>query len=434
MSKKWVALALAACVFFAAAGALGEAEFNLLRAVASCQDRELDVELRPRVFDDAIVVKIPTSWREEAFTEGQVESGILALFSATDADGKSCRIAVGRVSDAPRGYEELRALLAENCEAVVSTTTEGAIRYLAGSFGTQLLCCHFAQSGALYSLAVTFPDDDAARSVELHQQLSLAFQSFCDTLPGEQPATFASPALEAMLRKAMGKAPEDAIFPSELAAIQELYIANGILDFYEYQTALRVTGGETGPVSAADLRYFTGLQRLYLCDEELLDADALAQLISLRSLTLIGCSLDSCEPFAALQKLETLNLARNQLQSVEALASLTELKELNLFRNQVTDLSPLAGMTQLVSLWVAGNPLASLDAVRTMTALQTLSASDTLIASLEPLRGHPSLRTLLLDPDTTLSLAPLRDVPHLENLSGAPVTKDSFAPSSESRP
>lgn len=427
MVKRLMAFVVCACFLCLSVQAVRAEDFDLIQAIFTDKSENVAYDSQTIVFEDTLAIKIPMAWIAQSITEEMLGMGAIAAYQPTDSLGNSCQLLLLSTSIADVTYDDLRTQLSPLFHTLVTIELEDVPLLIAGGQGDGILICHLVPNAKLYALAVTFESETAAQSTELHQMLHLVALSMRDvehatasveSNSSETPITFESSEFETMLRKAMGKDNDSGIYPSELAAVPELYITNGIVDFYEWISAAQQPKHECEPISANDLVYFSGLQTLYLCDVELQDVDALSRLPSLRSLSLIGCSIKSCEAFASLINLKSVNLARNEIESIEPLSSLTNLQSLNLFHNQVSDLTPLATIKTLTDLSISGNPIDSLEVIASLTQLEELAAVDTQIISLEALRGHPALQKIDISQNQAglLSLEPLSEIPNLMNV------------------
>ena len=148
---------------------------------------------------------------------------------------------------------------------------------------------------------------------------------------GESPAdglNFPDPALEAAIRKEVGKA-DGPLLSEDLAKVTQLSV---------YNTPL------------ADL---TGLDQC---------ANLLHVAFSVTRIERIDC-------LARMPQLESARLSRNAISDISPLKDLSKLYQLALEGNPVTDLSPLAGHTALRYLDIQGLRLADYDAISTLTFL-----------------------------------------------------------------
>lgn len=161
------------------------------------------------------------------------------------------------------------------------------------------------------------------------------------------------PNLEAAMRDAIGKL-EGAIYASDL----------------EQLTSFSARGVEIADLTG--LEYCTGLDRLYLEDDEIVDIAPLAGLTNLSVLSLRNNQIIDIAPLARLSSLGELYIDGNEVSDIARLAGLTSLIWLSLSRNQIGDVSPLASLTNLVWLWLHGNELGDVSPLASMKNLSVL--------------------------------------------------------------
>ena len=106
------------------------------------------------------------------------------------------------------------------------------------------------------------------------------------------------------------------------------------------------------------LRYMTNL-RLWLAldDNHITDLSPLANLTSLRGLSLMGNPIRDITPLENLTAMESLWMGQNQIADITPLANMPNLRYLGIGLNQVTDLTTLAGLLNLQEVWAWGNPI-----------------------------------------------------------------------------
>ncbi len=186
--------------------------------------------------------------------------------------------------------------------------------------------------------------------------LSLAACAACATTPATQttaipladvPAvvTFADPALEAMVRAAMGRLEGD-ITASEAEAITELNLS---LEWRQYlQDAVQIQ-------NIGGLEYFKNLEHLDLSFHAISDISPLAGLTKLVVLSLNQNPVADVAPLGGLTELKVLSLSGCVAEDYSALSNLTELKMLALDHSTIADVSPLSTLTGLKYLYLAGS-------------------------------------------------------------------------------
>lgn len=161
--------------------------------------------------------------------------------------------------------------------------------------------------------------------------------------PAPSVVTFADPALEAMVRGAMGK-PEGGITVAEAGAVTRLNLS------MEWQ---RYISGETPIRDISGLEYFKNLESLDLSFHAIIDITPLAGLKKLALLSLGDNPVADIAPLAGLTNLKVLTLSGCTAQDYGPLAKLVNLEFLMLDHSTITDVSPLASLTGLKRLYLA---------------------------------------------------------------------------------
>ncbi len=159
--------------------------------------------------------------------------------------------------------------------------------------------------------------------------------------------TFADPALEAMVRGAMGK-PEGDITVAEAEAVTRLNLRIEWQRYISQETPIKDIGG---------LEYFKNLESLDLSFHAITDITPLTGLKKLTSLLLCDNPVADIEPLADLTNLKVLTLSGCAAQDYNPLAKLVNLNVLMLDHAMITDVSPLASLTSLKHLYLAGCPV-----------------------------------------------------------------------------
>ena len=144
---------------------------------------------------------------------------------------------------------------------------------------------------------------------------------------------FADPALEAIVRDAMGK-PNGDITVAEAKAVASLNLA-----YAEWQKYV----SEKEPISSiAGLENFTNLESLDLSGNAITDLTPLSALTTLKALILTGCTAEDYTPLASLTNLRVLMLDQSTIADPTPLFTLTNLKCLYLEGSQIKNYFPLA--------------------------------------------------------------------------------------------
>ena len=174
-----------------------------------------------------------------------------------------------------------------------------------------------------------------------------------------EPVTLADAGLDSYVRELLGKTAGSTLMTDELWAIEELDLPDTV-------------------ASLEDLPYFTGLRTLALHHSSAsMDLSVLAQLPTLRTLDLSGCTLSSAamSTIVSLPELTSLNLSGCAVIDINALIGLQKLEFLDLSNNTISDLTALSALQALKELYLANNQIADISALASCTALQTLDLS-----------------------------------------------------------
>lgn len=164
-----------------------------------------------------------------------------------------------------------------------------------------------------------------------------------------EPVTLADAGLDSYVRELLGKTAGSTLMTDELWAIEELDLPDTV-------------------ASLEDLPYFTGLRTLALHHSSAsMDLSVLAQLPTLRTLDLSGCTLSSAamSTIVSLPELTSLNLSGCAVIDINALIGLQKLEFLDLSNNTISDLTALSALQALKELHLTNNPITSLANLKT---------------------------------------------------------------------
>ena len=223
-----------------------------------------------------------------------------------------------------------------------------------------------------------------------------------------EPVTLADAGLDSYVRELLGKTAGSTLMTDELWAIEELDLPDTV-------------------ASLEDLPYFTGLRTLALHHSSAsMDLSVLAQLPTLRTLDLSGCTLSSAamSTIVSLPELTSLNLSGCAVIDLTALSALQALKELHLTNNPITSLANLKNCTQLEILYANQCSITRIAGLADHTALKELYLANNQIADISALASCTALQTLDLSFNavTDISIVPeLRQLVDL-NVSNNQIT------------
>ena len=155
--------------------------------------------------------------------------------------------------------------------------------------------------------------------------------------------------------------------------------------------ALTISVSANTPVDIPD----TALRQ---CVEKMLDKEEGTQImqVDMESLTtLLGCNgvsnLDGLEFAINLTQLFSWN---GSIADLSPIADITSLRDLSLSNNLIRDLAPVSGLARLRTLDVFGSPVRDLTPLTGLASLRKLVIADTATADLSPLDAIPSLEHL----------------------------------------
>jgi len=166
------------------------------------------------------------------------------------------------------------------------------------------------------------------------------------TEPASEVVTFTDPALETMVRGAMG-IPDGDITTTEVEAVTELNLSFEWRQYLPDAVQIQDIGG---------LEYFTNLEHLDLSFHAISDISPLAGLTKLALLSLSGNPVADVSPLGGLTNLKVLSLSGCAAEDYSALSNLTGLELLALDNSTIADVSPLSTLTGLKYLYLAGSP------------------------------------------------------------------------------
>lgn len=220
--------------------------------------------------------------------------------------------------------------------------------------------------------------------------------------------TFVNPDIENQVRDQVARVfpefakPQEPITLSVVPFVEGLVVElqegnNDLRDlfFLPGLRSLSIVGkGQT--VNLGFLGRMDGLRFLIIDNVEPADFSFLANLTSLRELSIIGNQFNTASlNLLAAEDLEKLVMIDTQVNNLNSVGDLANLEILNINATPVSDLSPLSGIS----------------------ALQEFSARGTSVSDLTPLNAHSDLRTLNLRNTNVTSIAPLVDLANLEILN-----------------
>ena len=194
-----------------------------------------------------------------------------------------------------------------------------------------------------------------------------------ETLPQSTTASFENDIFERAARDYTGIADGD-ITVSDLAGLHELYIIGDEYYFEDPTMSLLLRSNlpEQGTIrSLDDLKYFTGLDTLWICDQ---------QLSSLESLPVLN--------------IERLNISNCRVVSLQSISNLPKLRELTTDGCPLGDLGDINRCIQLRSVSFIGARVSDFTVMKPLTKLTEAAVSNCTLDELRPILRHGGLTSL----------------------------------------
>ena len=198
---------------------------------------------------------------------------------------------------------------------------------------------------------------------------------------------FADPVMETTFRELLNVDKEKTLLTSDLWKIQELTVPAGVkkLDDLQHLVFLKTLTMDAAPTGQlVHISQLPNLEEVIITNTAVQAEELpyLAQLKSLKRLTLSKCGLSTAEGLDQATGLTYLNLNNNSLRDITPLSKLLSLEELDLSTNALKDLQALSGLKKLIDLNVSHNDLASLTPLSTAAGLEKLNVANNNLTAL----------------------------------------------------
>lgn len=293
----------------------------------------------PICLNDTLVIYAPYDWQEVEAEES------LYVFEGSDEDNNRATVTVEAVYANGMTTEELEADAEKQIACCTIETKE--IRYFTYLTKSSVVTVWLSDDGTLYRLTAKLDTKAGLRSEklmgDLHQilcklrpvhddelELKRMFAMLADAdHADENPVSFQDAKFERMVRDAMDRSEDVPIYPSELAAIQNMSIRSGTM-LFSPEILNASNDKQPGVLDLQDLKLFPNLLYLNITDMTCAGFEMLAELPELRQLILIRTGLTDCS-FLSGMTLKELDLAGNNIVDFAPITKVRGLKELNIF-------------------------------------------------------------------------------------------------------
>lgn len=164
------------------------------------------------------------------------------------------------------------------------------------------------------------------------------------------------------------------------------------------------------------LRYFTGLEELYLSDNLIEDLSPLADLDKLYRIHLENNFVSDLSPLENKSNITRLDLYGNLVTDLTPLKNLTRMVMLDVRKNDIEDISVLKGMVNMSELYLSNNRIKDISAVAGMTGLTYLAINYNEIEDIRYLKSMSKLAVLTMRDNKVKDISVLRNCPLIYHL------------------
>lgn len=252
--------------------------------------------------------------------------------------------------------------------------------------------------------------------------------------------SFSDPAFDKMIRLALKISPYEQITSSDLETITSLKImgnTHAVADPFKSRAA---TGGGTEAVernipsinrtdsyeidgvvytergaikNLDDLKYFTGLKKLIVAYNSVVDINGISQLKSLETLGLYCNDIVDISPLSSLSSLKYLYVYNNHIRDISPLSTLTELKQLWLNKNNISDISALKDHNELTELFLNDNEIKDISAVANLKKIGFLYFNNNQVSDISAVKDLDTLTDISFVGNPITDTSPASHISHI---------------------
>lgn len=233
---------------------------------------------------------------------------------------------------------------------------------------------------------------------------------------------FADKAIEAVVRELLSVADDTVLYTNDLWKIKNFEVpANAKkltdLQYMCFLESLAIDGCGDGDYSF--LSSITTLTNLSVANTPVSQEalEQIANVSTLRSLTLDNCNLSGIKPLEKATELTTLDLSNNALRALDSLSVLNKLESLNLSHNAVANLNMLSNLKYLTRLDVSYNALSTLAQISSLSQLKELYADYNSISDLGSFENLARLTHLSLEKNQLSDISTIANCTQLTELN-----------------
>ncbi len=200
---------------------------------------------------------------------------------------------------------------------------------------------------------------------------------------------------------------------------------------------LKLEQGETDPITQLQLegmegtlncnsknisdidgaQYLTGIEWIYLTDNQISDVSPLKNLTQLTILTLDSNNISDISDLGGLTNLSNLSLNNNQVSNVGVVGNLSNLTKLGLGSNSISDINALKDLTNLTFLNLDGHGGNDISAISNLTNLDHLVLGQNNLTDISALSELVNVTKLTLNNNNITDISALEKLTKLNHLN-----------------